>query len=238
MTLQLKPIKPKKISDQVFEQIRELIFRGQLKAGQQLLPERDLADALQVSRTTVRNAINKMVVMGLLDHRQGQGTFVRSPDTWRQGNPLAAAIDSNETTVHDLLEVRLGLECNAAALAAQRAEPKDLDFMERHVRELEEKIMAGQLGVEPDTSFHMAIAFATKNSFHVYIMKNFYDLLFVGIKKNLIHLYEEPENLGPILHQHIDIYNNIKGHNPDGAFKAMRTHIQFVMDFFKNRASA
>ena len=237
MTLQLKPIKPKKISDQVFEQIRELIFRGQLKAGQQLLPERDLAEALQVSRTTVRNAINKMVVMGLLDHRQGQGTFVRSPDTWRQGNPLAAGIDSNETTVQDLLEVRLGLECNAAALAAQRAEPKDLEFMERHVKELEANIMTGKFAVEPDTSFHMAIAFATKNSFHVYIMKNFYDLLFVGIKKNLIHLYEEPENLGPILNQHLEIYRTIKEHNPEGAYKAMQTHIQFVIDFFKNRGS-
>lgn len=236
MTLQLKPIKPKKISDQVFEQIRELIFRGQLKAGQQLLPERDLADALQVSRTTVRNAINKMVVMGLLDHRQGQGTFVRSPDTWRQGNPLAAGIDSNETTVYDLLEVRLGLECNAAGLAAQRAEQKDLEFMERHVKELEEKVKSGQLGVEADTSFHMAIAFATKNSFHVYIMKNFYDLLFVGIKKNLIHLYEQPENLEKILRQHIDIYNAIKGHNPESAYNAMQTHIHFVMDFFKNRS--
>ena len=74
----IKPIKPQRVSDQVFEQIRDLVFRGQLKPGEQLMPERDLAQALGVSRPTVREAIHKLVAMGLLEHRQGQGTFVRS----------------------------------------------------------------------------------------------------------------------------------------------------------------
>jgi GntR family transcriptional repressor for pyruvate dehydrogenase complex len=160
MNVSLKPIKPKKISDQVFEQIRELIFRGHLKPGQQLMPERDLSEALAVSRTTVRNAINKLVVMGLLEHKQGQGTFVRSPDTWHQGNPLAMAMETQEASLQDLLEVRLGLECNAAALAAERAAESDLEMMAISVREMEEQVNHGGLGVEGDTSFHMAIAFA------------------------------------------------------------------------------
>ena len=76
----LKPIKPKRVSDQVFEQLRELIYRGELKPGDQVMPERELSLALGVSRTTVRNAINKLVVLGLLEHQQGQGTFVRPPE--------------------------------------------------------------------------------------------------------------------------------------------------------------
>jgi len=237
MTLQLKPIKAKKISDQVFEQIRDLIFRGQLKPGQQLTPERELSEMLDVSRTSVRNAINKLVVMGLLEHKQGQGTFVRSPETWRQRNPLAAAMDSSESTLNDLLEVRLGLECNAAALAAQRAETNDLEFMVNSIREMEEEVQQGGLGVEADTSFHMAIAFATKNPFHVYIMKNFYDLLFVGIKKNLIGLYEQPENHRLIVGQHTQVFESIRRHDPKAAAEAMETHIHFVMDFFRHRGT-
>ena len=234
MTISLQPIKPKKISDQVFEQIRELIFRGQLKAGEQLLPERELSEALQVSRTTVRNAINKLVVLGLLEHKQGQGTFVRFPDT-RLDNPLAAAMEVEDATIADLLEVRMGLECNAAALAAQRANEKDLHFMEASLEEMRVEVGSGRLGTEADTAFHMALAYATKNPVHVYIMKNFYDFLFVGIKKNLSHLYEDPANIDQILSQHGEIIAAICKKDPHESFLAMRRHIQFVQDFFRNR---
>ncbi|WP_054030689.1 FadR/GntR family transcriptional regulator [Desulfatitalea tepidiphila] len=234
MTITLQPIKPKKISDQVFEQIRELIFRGQLKAGEQLLPERELSEAMQVSRTTVRNAINKLVVLGLLEHKQGQGTFVRFPDT-RLDNPLAAAMEVEDATIADLLEVRMGLECNAAALAAQRANEEDLRFMDASLEEMRVEVASGRLGTEADTAFHMALAYATKNPVHVYIMKNFYDFLFVGIKKNLSHLYEDPANIDQILSQHSEIIEAIRKKDAQEALQSMHRHIQFVQDFFRKR---
>jgi len=234
MTITLQPIKPKKISDQVFEQIRELIFRGQLKAGEQLLPERELSEAMQVSRTTVRNAINKLVVLGLLEHKQGQGTFVRFPDT-RLDNPLAAAMEVEDATIADLLEVRMGLECNAAALASQRANEEDLRFMDASLEEMRVEVASGRLGTEADTAFHMALAYATKNPVHVYIMKNFYDFLFVGIKKNLSHLYEDPANIDQILSQHSEIIEAIRKKNAQEALQSMHRHIQFVQDFFRKR---
>ena len=80
MKIPLKPIKPKRVSDQVFDQLRELIFRGEFKPGEQITPERELADAMNVSRTSIRDAISKLAVTGLLEQRQGQGTFVRKPD--------------------------------------------------------------------------------------------------------------------------------------------------------------
>ena len=234
MTSLLQPIKPKKISDQVFDQIRELIFRGQLKPGEQLMPERELAEALEVSRTTVRNAINKLVVLGLLEHKQGQGTFVRSPET-RGQNPVAAAMEVEDATISDLLEVRMGLECNAAALAALRANERDLRFMDASLEEMRAEVASGRLGTEADTAFHMALAYAAKNPVHVYIMKNFYDFLFVGIKKNLSHLYEDPENIDLILSQHSEIIEAIRKKDTEQAFRSMRRHIQFVQDFFRNR---
>ena len=130
MNALLKPVKPKRISDQVFDQIRELISRGELKPGEQLMPERELSEALNVSRTSVRNAISKLVAIGLLENRQGQGTFVRVPSSGEQ-NPLGMAININEASLEDLLEVRLGLECNAAALAAKRAVEEDIHFLKK-----------------------------------------------------------------------------------------------------------
>ncbi len=223
MSIALKPIKPKRISDQVFEQIRELIFRGQLKPGEQLMPERELAEAMSVSRTTVRNAINKLVVLGLLEQKQGQGTFVLSPDK-RRGNPLAAAMEATDATLDDLLEVRLGLECNAASLAARRAGVSDIQFLENSIHEMAREVESGRLGTQGDVSFHMAI-----------LMKNFYDFLFVGIKKNLLHLYQDPANLEIILSHHQSIFDAIRKKDPQEAFQAMHNHISYVQNFFRNR---
>ncbi|MBW2660098.1 MAG: FadR family transcriptional regulator [Deltaproteobacteria bacterium] len=207
--MNLKPIKPKRISDQVFEQVRELILKGEFKSGQQILPERELAVSMAVSRTSVRNAINKLVTMGLLEHRQGQGTFVSSPDN-RNGNPLAAAMATDEATLDDLLEVRMGLECNAAALAAQRAADTDLTMMLKSIGEMEDDLATtDRISTEADAAFHMAVAFATKNPVLIHLMRNFYDFLFIGIKKNLTHMYMDRN--------------------------AMRTHIQYVQDYFRKR---
>ncbi len=234
MSIALKPIKPKRISDQVFEQIRELIFRGQLKPGEQLMPERELAEAMSVSRTTVRNAINKLVVLGLLEQKQGQGTFVLSPDK-RRGNPLAAAMEATDATLDDLLEVRLGLECNAASLAARRAGVSDIQFLENSIHEMAREVESGRLGTQGDVSFHMAISYATKNPVQIYLMKNFYDFLFVGIKKNLLHLYQDPANLEIILSHHQSIFDAIRKKDPQEAFQAMHNHISYVQNFFRNR---
>lgn len=231
----LKPIKPKKMSDQVFEQLKDLIFRGHLKPGKRLMTERELAQSLGVSRPTVREAINKLVAMHLLEHRQGQGTFVNPPDASADRNPLAAVINGGDASLMDLLEVRLGLECNAVALAAQRATEEDIRELERSVREMAVAVGDGNLGSDDDITFHMAIAYASKNIVQIHIMKSLYDLLFHGIRENLQHLYTEPMNLAKVLQQHTDVLDAVRRRDPDEAFAAMKRHITFVQDYFRER---
>ncbi len=235
MTILLKPIKAKRVSDQAYEQIRDLIFRGQLKPGEQVMPERELAQALGVSRPTVREAIKRLVTMGLLEHRQGQGTFVRSIASQRQSNPLAAVIEGHDATLEELLEVRMGLEGQSVILAAQRATAEDIQVLEKALEAMQAENAAGRLGIDEDVSFHMAIAFASKNPVQVYLMKNFYNLLHYGIKENLQALWEEPASLPVIRRQHQEIFTAIKHHNPEAAYQAMRQHITFVLDFVRNR---
>ncbi|MGO9175822.1 MAG: FadR/GntR family transcriptional regulator [Desulfobaccales bacterium] len=235
MNILLKPIKARRVSDQAFEQIRDLVFRGQLKPGDQLMPERGLAQAMGVSRPTVREAIRRLVTMGLLEHQQGAGTFVRSLNAQREHNPLAAVIEGHDATLEELLEVRMGLEGQAALLAAQRASAEDLQVMEKALVAMQAENAAGRLGIDNDVSFHMALAFASKNPVQVYIMKNFYDLLHHGIKENLQALWEEPESLPIIAWQHREIYEAIKDHDPEGAYQSMKRHITFVLDFVRNR---
>jgi len=233
--MNLKPIKPKRISDQVYEQIRELIYKGDFKPGQQILPERELAVSMEVSRTSVRNAINKLVTMGLLEHRQGQGTFVSSPDN-RTGNPLAAAMATDEATLDDLLEVRMGLECNAAMLAAQRATDTDLKAIEKSLEEMEQDLATtDKISTGSDAAFHMAVTFSTKNPVLIHLMRNFYDFLFIGIKKNLTHMYMDRTALEDVIAHHRDIFDAIKRRSSKNAFEAMRGHIQYVQNYFKTR---
>ncbi len=237
MAIPIKPIKPKRISDQVFDQIRELIFRGKLKPGEKLMPERELAEAMNVSRTTIRDAVQRLAAMDLIVQKQGQGTFVKAYDD-KLENPLAKAIEAQDIPLEALLEVRLGLECNAASLAALRADGSDINAMTQSFEEMKKEHELGRLGSQADTSFHMAIAFASKNPLHILIMRNFYDYLFHGIRENLESLYEDQESIKTIIKQHEKILVSIKERDSKKASDAMRTHIQFVVDFHKKRSTA
>lgn len=233
--MKIRPIKPRRISSQVFEQIRELIYKGDFKPGQQIPPERELASSMQVSRTSVRNAIEKLVNLGLLKQVQGQGTFVSSPEH-RQGNPLSAAMSTDEATFFDLLEVRMGLECNAAQLAALRATDADIRSIQKSLTEMEDDLADnGSISTAADTAFHMAITFSTKNPVLIHLTRSFYDFLFVGIKKNLAHMGDVELAYEEVIDHHRAVFHYIKSREPQKAYDAMRKHLIYVQEFFEKR---
>jgi GntR family transcriptional repressor for pyruvate dehydrogenase complex len=234
MNVTLKPIKPKRIADQVYEQLKDLIFRGQLKPGQRLPPERELASHFGVSRPSVKVAINKLASMGLLVQRQGQGTFVRSTRSRYLHNPLREVMDEEGLSITDLLEVRLGLEVQGVALAAQRATREDIQALEQCVQDMLAHVEEGQVGSDEDVTFHMTIAYATKNSAQIYLMKNFYDMLFYGISESRFYL-DEAGNLPTMGKQHAEILEAIRNRDPEKAQEAMKNHIHFVMEFCESR---
>jgi GntR family transcriptional repressor for pyruvate dehydrogenase complex len=151
--------------------------------------------------------------------------------------PLATVMQTQDASLIDLMEMRMGIECTAASLAAQRANASDLAAIETAIVDMERDTGADGLGTEGDLSFHMAIALATKNPLQVYIMKNVSDFLHVGIRENLLHLYQDPANIVEILKQHKAIYQAIRSGDADAAFDAMQKHINFVIRFFKSLAT-
>jgi GntR family transcriptional regulator, transcriptional repressor for pyruvate dehydrogenase complex len=190
---------------------------------------------MAVSRTSVRNAINKMVTMGLLEHRQGQGTFVSSPEANR-GNALAMAMATEDATLDDLLEVRMGLECNSAYLAAKRANESDLLAMKKTLVEMESDMSTvDKIDICSDAAFHMAVIFATKNPVLIHLMRNFYDFLFLGIKKTSAICMRIPDALMDVLEQHKALFECIRNRQPEKAHETMRRHILYVQDYFRRR---
>jgi len=148
---------------------------------------------------------------------------------------LAAAMASDEATFGDLLEVRMGLECNAAMLAAQRATGTDLKALEKSLAEMEEDLAkTDKIGSRADAAFHIAVIFSTKNPVLIHLMRNFYDFLFVGIKKNLSHMYLDRRALEDVINHHRAIYDSILRRKPQEAYRAMQTHIQYVQEYFQS----
>jgi len=230
----LKPIKPKLISDQVFDQLRELIYRGTIKPGERLLPEKEMAREMDVSPGTIRIAIQRLIGMGLVTQKPGEGIFARDYQDELK-NPLANALNAQDISLTKLLEIRLPLECNAAALAAKRADEVDIKAIQHSFEEMVFENSQGRLGSEADSSFHMAIAYASKNPLHIMIIRNFYDYIFHGIKETLESVYIDPDNIRKIMDQHEQILTAIKQRSPEKASDFMKIHIMFLINFINTR---
>jgi len=232
------PVKQKQVSTLVFEQLRDSIFRGQLKPGEQLLPERDLAETMQVSRTSVRNAITQLITMGYLETKQGKGTFVVDRDVSDSNNPFVSIISPGRSTVDELLEFRIGLGLHGSTLAAERATESDIVFLEETLARDEQDVVTAESETEADIAFHMGIAYATHNAVYVDLTKRFYEYMFYRLKEMHTFLYEVQANLEEVERQHLVILDGIKAHDPELARKGMYNHIQFIRDLLQNHSKS
>jgi GntR family transcriptional repressor for pyruvate dehydrogenase complex len=182
------------------------------------MTERELAKALNVSRNSVREAINKLVTLRFLEQRQGQGTFVRSMEEVVK-IPLATVMETQDASLIDLMEMRMGIESNAASLAAQPGQPvriwRPLKRPSGRWMPIPVPVDWAPKGTSP---FTWPLPWATKNPLQVYIMKNVSEFLHVGIRENLLHLYQNPDNIVEILRQHQAIYQAIRSGDAEAAY--------------------
>jgi DNA-binding FadR family transcriptional regulator len=165
--IQLEPLRSMPIKERVVRRLIELIESGTLAPGQKLPGERDLSEQLQVSRGTVREAVQFVQALGLVEIRHGSGTFVRSStgphelqEEWRQWTIRHA------DRVHDLLEVRKALEPFAAELAAERIAEEQLSAMAEALSEMEAAVDRSDTTalVQADAAFHHAFCAAAGNA--------------------------------------------------------------------------
>lgn len=147
----------------VVAQMRALIRDGRLSPGQKLPSERELAERFQVSRASLREAIRALEMEGLVVIRPGAGTFVSEEGFDAAMDVLANRLLAEREELADVMELRLVLEPQITALAAQRATPADFDRLEAILQDQAEQIQRGETGVVADTAFHSAVAAASHN---------------------------------------------------------------------------
>lgn len=163
------------LPDLIVEQLLDAVTAGELSPGDKLPKEPELAAQLGVGRTSLREAIQRLRAMGVLEVRQGLGTFVSDPDRGDAARSFAIWSAANEFEVTELFEVRLSLETTAAALAAERAAPEDLAILQEASRAHSDAGSAADLDalVQTDQSFHAALIAAASNS----LLSQMYSLL-------------------------------------------------------------
>lgn len=223
-----KPVRTKKVYEEIVQQVKELIAKGVLRPGDKLISERELADKLQVSRASVREALSVLESMGIIEIRPGEGTFVKETAGESIVEPLVLMVVKDRETGYALLEVRKILEVEGAALAASRATDEDLQRIEECLKEMRAEVERGDLGDVGDYKFHYALAEATHNPVLVRVMSTISDLLAQGLRSSRLRLFSLSGMPQTLLAQHTRIYEALKGRDPDGARKAMQDHLNFV----------
>jgi GntR family transcriptional repressor for pyruvate dehydrogenase complex len=226
--MKFHPIKPKKVSSQIADQIRSSILAGEFNPGDKLPPERELAEMFGVSRPSVREALNILAASGLVMSYQGGGTVVLSLVETAAGNPLTELIRFQQERALDVIEVRKGMESWTAYYAAQRALPEDL----RRLEEIVDGMQGNLNGLKPsedlDANFHIVISRATHNIVWLHLMQSLFDAMkeFQQSVWRAVYLTSEDHHL--LFRHHSHIFDRIKARDADGARDAMIEHLTFA----------
>jgi len=220
----LTAVRRTRLFEGIVAQVRDLIRDGRLQPGQRLPAERELAERFQVSRASLREAIRTLELEGLVVIRPGAGTFVSEEGFDAAMDVLARRLLAEREALADVVELRLVLEPQIAALAAQRATLEDKGRLEIILKEQEEQILRGETGSVADTAFHSTLASASQNQALVRLSTTLVELLAPSRDESL----QTPERSHRSVKSHRTILSAIQQGDAEAARQAMTEHIVSV----------
>lgn len=223
-------IRKKRVYKEVAKQIEQLILT-KLKPGDRLPGERELAAMLGVSRSSLRDALLRLEVVGLIESRQGSATVVRDVSADALIPPLAKVIAHKQHLIEELLDFRAMLEPLLAARAARHATPDDIARMDEILSRQHRRVRAGNLAIEEDSEFHDAIARASRNSVVLKVLDVVMDLL----RETRARSLQTKGRPAKSLSGHLRIIAAIKRHDTHAAEAAMRQHIKDIEEMVRTK---
>ncbi|ARI79265.1 FadR/GntR family transcriptional regulator [Halobacillus mangrovi] len=225
--MEYKPIRTKKIYEQVADSLLDSLKNGTLKSGDKLDSVEVLAKNFDVGRSAIREALSALRAMGLLEMRQGEGTYVKSFDATRFSLPVSVAFLMKPEDMKDLLEVRKILEVGAAGSAAASRSEEDLEQMKKALHAMEEAKGNGELGEQADLNFHMALVRATHNHMLINLMNSVSEIMVQAMRetRKLLHTNDGTDKL---LQEHKRILAAIEAKEEEEARVAMYAHLSSV----------
>ena len=222
-----KLVRTSRLYEQIVQQIEESIIRGELKPGDQLPAERDLAQRFGVSRTAVREAVKALREKGLVEAYSGRGTFITDGTTQavRQSLDLMVKIGQPEGSTH-LAEVRAILEPEIAALAATRIQDTELATMREAVAVMDKAGHDPDAYIEADLDFHLALAEGAANP----LILSLLDSIVALLREQRLRIFQVPggRERGQVHHKRI--LEAVERHDPEKARQSMREHLDQVRE--------
>src|SRR6202171_1286884 len=223
-TASLRPLeRSRRLYEDVGERLGAFVRESHMTPGDQFPAERELANRLRVSRTSVRQSFVVLQALGFVDVRQGEGVFLRR--TRGFGQSLAKLLERRRR-LPEVLDAREALEVKLAELAAAHRAEDDLDAMKAALTMMEVEISAGALGIEGDAAFHHAIALAARND----ILLHLIDAMAEVIQESRVESLSEPGRPPRSLGAHRRILSAIESGSTQLAADAMRQHLRVVAD--------
>ncbi len=218
----MQSLKKERLSVMVTDAIKEIIEREQLKPGDRLYSEKQLSQKLEVSRSSIREALRMLEVSGVVKVYQGKGVFVS--DQAGSVHSVREWIEENAESLREHFGVRLLIEPHAASVACQRADEKDIEALQDHYDAFVTHVKAGDVlqAITSDSAFHLAVAKATKNRTLYILMRTMDQTLNEGWYASL----HTPGRLTASIEEHKMLLQAIKDRNCTGAEQEMRRHLE------------
>lgn len=222
--------KPKRIADRVADDLLAKFATGIYLPGDRLPGERQLAEDMNVSRVSVRAALQKLKTRGYLRAVQGGGTEVLSTTGSELDVAMTDLVRGSTRNLADLLEVRRVLEGWAARRAATQASPEDIALLRQTYRQAHDPRRAPKYRAEDDHRLHLAIARASGSIVYFHMMKMLHDVLHATLDEIRFHAFAGPEFDRMVQEHHLAIVDAITARDPDAAEAAMNKHLSAVIE--------
>lgn len=219
----LRPLQRNRLYEDVGERLGEYVRVAGMKPGDRFPPERELSRRLEVSRTSVRQALVVLQALGFVDVRHGEGVFLRR--TRGFGESFGKLVERRRR-LPEVLEAREALEVKLADLAAVRRSEADLEAMRKHLSRMQSEIDDGGLGTEGDAGFHHSIALAAHNE----VLLRMIDAMADVIQETRVESLTEPGRPPRSLRAHRRILDAIERGAGESAAAEMRAHLREVAD--------
>ncbi|MGP8243142.1 MAG: FadR/GntR family transcriptional regulator [Bryobacteraceae bacterium] len=219
--VRLEPMPRTTLSQALFEKLVGHVVNGDWKEGDRLPSERELSEQLGIGRASLREALKALELLGMVESRVGDGTFVCPRSDFLSRPLLWAITGADRTELRELMEARTVLEENIAAFAAERATPEELRKIKAAIEEMRAHVDEPAQSLEADMRFHVAIAEAAHNP----ILSNADQLVRNLVKQWILLKHKIPGEPAKSLRQHERIYDAVVHRDPAGAREAMRKHI-------------
>ena len=214
--------------DEVFQVIQQQIVRGELPVGHRFPPQEVMAEQLGVSRSTIREAINKLTLLGFLAAKPGVGTTVVGDGSMALASAMSQNIFYSFDDVPKLLEARLYLEKAAARLAVLKASDENFQFME-HLLNLQEEALVQRdspLFFDLDVRFHQALVEGSKNQ----MMIQFLGLILNGLSEFIREADSRQKVSKNALQYHKILFKHLKNRDLGKMEKTLTAHVMYLAE--------